>query len=297
MFLKRISERSVVVGAPAKVNLYLEVLGRREDGFHDIDSLFQAVSLFDRLRFTRTDDVGQVEIKLSNPADIPLDDSNLISRAYQLLREEFDLTGGLQVELEKNIPIAAGLGGGSADGAATILACRVLFDLPLDFAQMAGLSAQIGSDLPFFFSSGQAHVTGRGEKIVDVELPLDYWIILVTPDLAISTAEAYADLRMPLTKSTYSRSFQSWRTPDELVKWLSDIGNDFEPIQVKAFPELKTIKNDLSVSGAELARMSGSGPTVFGIYLETPVLNGDREFGRQEWAITTVRPIRCPARL
>jgi 4-diphosphocytidyl-2-C-methyl-D-erythritol kinase len=133
--------------------------------------------------------------------------------------------------------------------------------------------------------------------LVDIEAPLDYWIVLATPDLAISTAEAYTALRMPLTKRTHPRSFRGWRAPVDFVKWLSDTGNDFETVQLRVHPELKNMKDDLAASGAVMTRMSGSGPTVFGIYIEAPVSSGDREFGRKNWTISTVRPIRCPARL
>lgn len=297
MFVKRLSAGSIAIGAPAKINLDLKVLGPRADGFHDIDSLFQAVSLFDKLKFTRAATRDGVDIKVSKFANLPVDETNLISKAYRLMQTEFGLPGGLDVELEKNIPIAAGLGGGSSDGAATILACRILFDLPLKNAELTELSARIGSDLPFFFSSGQAHVTGRGEVVQDVELPTDYWLVLVTPPIAISTAQAYAALRLPLTKKTRPRSFEGWKAPADFVKWLSDSGNDFEPVQFKAFELLQQVKNGLADTGAMLTRMSGSGPTVFGIYSSAPDMEGDRVLGRSDWTISVVRPIRLPARL
>jgi len=297
MFLKRLSRDTVAIGAPAKVNLDLQVLGRRPDGYHEIDSLFQAVSLFDRVVITRTDSRDGVDISLTRPAGVPIDASNLIARAFRLMQQEFSLSGGLKVELEKNIPVAAGLGGGSSDGAATILACTVLFDLPLKRREMAELSARIGSDLPFFFSSGQAHVTGRGEVVEDLELPTDYWMVLVTPPTAVSTAEAYAALRLPLTKPAESRSFQGWKAPKDFVKWLSDTGNDFETAPLEAIGRLQQVKNDLAGAGALLTRMSGSGPTVFGIYGNAPDIEGDRVLDRSDWAVFVVRPIRLPVRL
>jgi len=297
MFIKQVSEDSLVIGAPAKLNLYLKVLGKRLDGFHEIDSIFQAVSLFDRIRFTRVDDSNDPEISITGVTDLPTDESNLIARAFRLMQAEFGFKGGLRIELEKNIPVAAGLGGGSADGAATILACVALFDLPRNFTQLTEMSAQIGSDLPFFFSEGQAHVTGRGEIIKPVELPLDYWIVLVTPNLAVSTTEAYAALRLPLTNSTGTRNIRGWKASSDLVKWLADIGNDFEPVQCDAFEEIRTAIEYLTGTGAEFVRMSGSGPTVFGIYYGMPNIDADRVFGRTDWRISTVRPIRLPALL
>ena len=297
MFLKRLSENELVIGAPAKVNLDLHVLGRRADGFHNIDSLFQAVSLFDRLKISRDQNVTGVELRVTNRPDLPTDDSNLISKAFRLMKGSFGLEGGLKVELEKNIPIAAGLGGGSADGAATILACRTLFNLPLKEDEMAALSAEIGSDLPFFFSSGQAHVTGRGEIIENVELPTDYWMVLLTPPIAVSTAEAYAALRLPLTRSVSPRTFRGWKVPSDFLNWLSNSGNDFEPVQTTAFEQLRKAKSDLVDNGALLVRMSGSGPTVFGIYCNAPDITGDRVLGRCDWNAVVVRPIRLPVLL
>ena len=297
MFVKRISKKSLVVDTPAKLNLYLKILGKRTDGYHDIDSLFQAVSLFDRIQFTIVENSAGVDIRLANKVDLPTDNSNLITRAFQLMKNRFGLKTGLEVKLEKNIPIAAGLGGGSADGAATILACRALFDLPLSFGEMAELSLEIGSDLPFFFSNGQAHVTGRGEKIEEIELPTNYWFVLITPALAISTADAYRSLRLPLTKTAIPRSIRGWKVPGDMVKWLADTGNDFEPVQIEAFEQLRQIKNDLLDSGAVLTRMSGSGATVFGIYFNKPEFDGDRFFCDSDWIISTVRPIRLPAQL
>ncbi|MEW5796099.1 MAG: 4-(cytidine 5'-diphospho)-2-C-methyl-D-erythritol kinase [Candidatus Zixiibacteriota bacterium] len=297
MFIKRLSADRVAIGAPAKINLDLRVLGRRTDGYHDIDSLFQAVSLFDRLKFRRLDESADIRISLARQSNLATDESNLVARAFRLMQSRFRLSGGLEVELEKNIPVAAGLGGGSSDGAAAILACKALFGLPLGTAEMAALGAEIGSDLPFFFSSGQAHVTGRGEIVEDIELPLDYWLVLVTLPMAVSTARAYADLRLPLTRDVRPRSFRGWKVPRDIVKWLSDTGNDFEPVQLRAFPHLQQVKNGLADSGALLTRMSGSGPTVFGIYGNAPDMEGDRVLGRSDWTVSVARPIRLPARL
>jgi 4-diphosphocytidyl-2-C-methyl-D-erythritol kinase len=128
-------------------------------------------------------------------------------------------------------------------------------------------------------------------------LPLDYWLALVTPDLMVSTADAYAALRLPLTNPTSTRTFRGWKAPNDLVKWLADIGNDFEPSQCGAFEEIRAAIEYLAGTGAQLVRMSGSGPTVFGIYYGMPGIDGDRVSGRTGWRISTVRPIRLPAGL
>lgn len=291
MFVKRVSSDTLVIGAPAKVNLFLHVLGKRPDGYHDIESLFQAVSLFDRLTFTRL--VGQPEtlIEVSGAGDLPSDQTNLVTRSYDEMHRRFGLRDGLSVKLEKNIPIAAGLGGGSSDGAATIMACRLLFDLKLSAAEMATISLSIGSDLPFFFSHGSALVEGRGEVVADVELPTDYWLVLVTPNLAISTAESYARLRLPLTKSRHPFYLPRWTTLEELLSLLKGTSNDFEEVHLRSFPELGRIKDGLLDNGALLARLSGSGPTFYGLYGEAPEIEDGRVFDRDDWRVSLVRPV------
>lgn len=294
MFVKRISNDELLVGTPAKINLYLRVLGKRPDGYHDIDSLFQAVSLFDRLRFRRRVGKPEMKLRITNDVDLPTGPDNLICRAYETMRKQFGLSDSLEVELEKNIPVAAGLGGGSADGAATILACNLLFGLNLDFSEMATISLAIGSDLPFFFSHGQAHVTGRGERVKEVVFPTDYWVQLVTPKVAVSTAESYARLRIPLTKSRAPFSLRRWKTPKGLVGFLRKTGNDFEEVQLESIPDLGRIKAGLLNNGAMLARLSGSGPTVFGIYEEAPETESGRLLGCEDWKESLVRPVTLP---
>jgi len=293
MFVKRLSDSELLIGAPAKINLYLRVLGKRPDGYHDIDSLFQAVSLFDRLRFRKRPAPG-VSVILKNESSLPTGPSNLICRAYEAMRRQFDLSQGLEIELEKNIPIAAGLGGGSSDGAATILACNLLFGLRLPSSEMATISLGIGSDLPFFFSRGQAQVTGRGEIVREVICPTDYWVQLVTPKVEVSTAESYARLRIPLTKSRPPFSLRRWKTPKGLVGFLRKTENDFEEVQLESFPEIGRIKAELVHNGAILARLSGSGPTVFGIYEEAPETEGGRSLGCEDWKESIVRPVTLP---
>ena len=297
MFISNPDSGIVVIGAPAKINLYLQILRKREDGYHEINSLFQAVSLFDRLTFHRADTAG---IKLeraetsSIDAAIPLDDTNIIVQAYNLMKDKHKKVDGLGVSVEKNIPVAAGLAGGSSDAAATIMACNLLFDLKLTRSAMAELGSKIGSDIPFFFSGGQAVVTGRGERVLEVNCATDYWLILVTPRLSISTAEAYARLRMPLTNSKQPFSLGTHRPVEKLVESIALAGNDFEEIQFMSYPELSGIRDRLLHTGALLARMSGSGPTVFGIYPEQPAGLESSLLREGDWHVSTVRPITLP---
>ena len=296
MIVEQTSEGYLRIQAPAKLNLFLEVLNKRLDGYHNINSLFQAVSLFDLLEFKAASRPGvRIELDLQSDLDqtrdLPLDDRNLIARAYHLMRERYKLDLGLEVRLQKNIPIAAGLAGGSTDGAATIRACNILFDLGLSNREMSGIGLEIGSDLPFFFSGGQTTVTGRGELLEPTTMPTDYWLILVTPRLAVSTAEAYADLRMGLTNSKDAFRLPACRSVGELVAALRLTANDFEQFQIESHPLLGRIRNELLDCRAVLVRMSGSGPTMFGLFDVEPDEKSVLDLSREGWLVNEAKPI------
>ncbi len=284
------NDKRLSLKTPAKVNLFLEVLNKRPDGFHNINSLFQAVSLYDNLTFELTDD-PDITLTISNTKELKPDNENLVCRAFQLMKKEFNLTMGLHATLEKNIPISAGLGGGSSDAAATILACNILFNLKLNYEKMSLLSLEIGSDLPFFFSSGQALVTGRGENIEETSYPTDYHMVLVTPDLAISTAESYARLRMDLTKSGDPFILRCCETVGKFIDELSGSRNDFERVHLESYSQLGRIKDDLKKFGSGLVRMSGSGPTIFGIFNKIPEREDFNTSGWGSWQTNIVGPI------
>lgn len=290
MIVKKITNKMVQIDAPAKINLFLQVLSKREDGFHNINSLFQAVSLHDHLEFESVDSRG-VSIRMLNDIDLPCGNDNLITRAFNLVRERFDLKTGLAVALDKRIPIAAGLGGGSADAAATILACNKLFNLNLSRTAMAQLGSEIGSDLPFFFSRGQALVSGRGEIVEEITLPMDYQLVMITPNRGVSTAAAYSALKMDLTSAGVSHKMRRCETAKELAGALTLCGNDFERLQAEFFADLKRIKEGLAEQGAMLVRMSGSGPTVFGMFDESCDLNIDILSKQGDWQINRAKPI------
>ncbi len=295
MFVKNITSEQLVIGAPAKVNLSLEVLNKRPDGFHNIYSLFQAVSLFDRLTVRRIDkETPQLEI--GGIGGLEITPENLVFRAFETVRKRFDVSGSIAVHLEKNIPVAAGLGGGSADAAATLLACNELYGLGAELPDLAELSLEIGADCPFFFSSGQALVSGRGEQITTTDFPLDYWLVLVTPSFGLSTAESYSALKRGLTERPKRFSFGGLGTLQEFLEALRQSANDFEGIHLESHPELVTIRDGLLDLGACLVRMSGSGPTIFGIFEGLPDFDWETWGNREHWRVNTVKPIALPTR-
>ena len=293
LYIEKLNNNQLSIKAPAKINLFLEVLNKRPDGFHNINSLFQAVSLYDQLTFTISDKPG-VTIELATETNLSVGEDNLIAKAYTLMRNEFDLDRGLHVRLDKQIPIAAGLGGGSADGAAVILACNALYDLGLAQFQMSELSLRIGSDLPFFFSRGQAIVGGRGERVESANLPTDYTLVLINPDLEVSTAEAYSLLKRGLTNPARPYTLPPCRDVKSLVEALHMTGNDFEDVLGASWPVLDQIRDILIDAGAVLARLSGSGPTMFGLFEGTLTLEQEEKLNGGNWRLFTVSPITWP---
>jgi 4-diphosphocytidyl-2-C-methyl-D-erythritol kinase len=290
MLIQESSDTHLVLHTPAKVNLFLEVLNRRDDGYHNINSLFVAVSLFDTLEFGRTDSTG-ISLLVDGHFQLPIGRDNLISKSWNLMHERFGLGGGLSVRLTKRIPVAAGLAGGSSDASATIYGCNQLFKLGLSTKQMAELSSEIGSDCPFFFSSGCCLVGGRGEMIEETDIPLDFWLVLVKPSLSVSTGSAYLQLGRGLTNHKPPFKLPSCSTVEDLASALALTGNDFEPVQFSAHDELFAIRDRLIKYGALLVRMSGSGPTIFGLFREEPDEQKFEDFIRGNWQLYTVRPI------
>jgi len=264
MLVKSFTSNSIEIFTPAKINLFLEVLDKRPDGYHNINSLFQAVTLFDVLKFKKIEEpTCRVNMINKNAADIT---DNLVTEAYNFMKMKFNLKGGVEVSLEKNIPIAAGLGGGSSDCAATIIALNKLFGLELGKTIMSEIALELGSDIPFFFTKGQAMVTGRGERIEETSFPSKYKIALVSPSLTLSTKEGYAALKMGLTVSGTPYNLKPNRNLEEFLESLSNARNDFERVQFEKYPKLGEIKEKLKKCGAVFARMSGSGPTIFGVF-------------------------------
>ena len=286
--------KKLTIKAPAKVNLFLKVLGKRPDGYHDIYSWFQAVDLFDILTLNRIEDPS-FSLHITGTDDLKADDSNLVIKAARLMFGRFDLAGGLEITLHKNIPVSAGLAGGSSDAAATMEGINRLFGLGLGGRQLARIGLKLGSDIPFFFSGGQAEVTGRGEKIKKIYLPLNYCLILITPDILISTAESYAGLKMGLTSP--GNVIKLFRCKDfkELVGRSLESGNDFERAHFRSFPELPEIRDALENIGAAVTRMSGSGPTMFGMFEYIPEGDDLHRITRGNWRMNAVRPITLPA--
>ncbi len=289
--------KAIFISAPAKINLFLKVTGKRPDGYHNIYSWFQAIDLADHLEIELQDDAG-IEIS-TNLDDLPTGEDNLIFKAARLIQNRSRANTGFRVKLWKNIPVAAGLGGGSSDAAAFIKAADKLLNLGLSRTEMAGIGLEIGSDVPFFFSRGQAEVTGRGEKVKDITLPTDYYIGLAIPPFHISAREAYRKLKMDLTGLNSSVSLKRCQQTGRLFSIVDTLANDLERALLESYPILDRIKEELTKTGADIVRLTGSGPTVFALYRDKGLARKElaRSFERRGWDFKIAKPVILPAKM
>ena len=255
--------------AYAKINLGLRILRKRPDGYHDIETVFRQVNNHDEIRLTATDDEIVVE---ANSPHVPTDMNNLCIRAAHLLRDITGVQKGVRIQLTKNIPVGAGLGGGSSDAAATLKGLVKLWNLALRPHELKRIALNLGSDVSFFLEGGSALATGRGEVLEHFVLELPYWILVVTPQIQISTSWAYASVSLPDPPAGNLKSLVAdvVRSPS---KFTGQLKNDFEALVFATYPEVVSIKEMLIQEGARLALMSGSGSSVYGLFSDEEAAN------------------------
>ena len=260
---KAMTALSFTLPSFAKINLYLEVLGRRADGYHDISTIFQTVSLCDEISFTISPD-----LRLScDDAAIPAGEENLIIRAARQLQAASGYSAGAQIHLTKRIPSPGGLGGGSSNAAIALLGLNRLWNLNASRDELYGIAAEIGSDVPFFLYGGTAYGMGRGEKLNQINDFSAKFMVIVTPKISVSTAWAYDSLEAErLTSGGLIRNLSVCRFASGVALFTqSMMRNDFESLIYSRFPEIEGIKERLEDFGAS-AMLSGSGASVFGIF-------------------------------
>ena len=266
----------VRVSTRAKINLTLDILGRRPDGYHDIDSIMQSIELGDELLLHDRGAVTAAADESCRPSvdltatgySVPADDSNLAVRAAQLVLRASGLSRALEIRLHKRLPVAAGLAGGSSDAAGVVAGLNTLYDLGLTEAEMEALGYTLGSDVPFCIRCGTARARGTGERLTQLPFLSDVWVIVLTPPVMVSTAELY-------------RTYDSWTASDiwrpdagameryirqgDIAGVASALGNVFYPIVSSLHPVVEEMVRFLLSEGAMGAMMSGSGPSVFGL--------------------------------
>ena len=248
----------------AKVNLHLRVLGKRADGYHDIFTIFQTISLCDTLAFEGADGVTME----CDDQSVPADSSNLIIRAATRLRDEFDVARGVHFRLEKRIPMGGGLGGGSSNAATALVGLSRMWGLPTGIDGLKRIGAELGSDVPFFLEGGTAVGFGRGTEVKPLRDFPSETMLIVTPNILVSTARAYAALEAgSLTNAESNRILRVCRSEAESADFLrSAAKNDFEETVFAEHPEIGRVKRTLIKLGANRAMMSGSGASVFAVF-------------------------------
>ena len=250
----------------AKINLRLRVLGQRADGYHDLDTVFQTVSLHDTIKIAATDNS---EITLScDDRRLPIDESNLVIRAAESLRARFGAEKGARIRLEKRIPVQAGLGGGSADAAVTLLALAHLWKLRAGKNDLLALGSRLGADVPFFLFGGTARGTGIGDNIAPLRDGSEKFVLIIKPNAGTKTSDAYEALDERSLTTPNPKTILSSSQPTEHfdIGRFASLENDFEAVVFDLEPEIARAKRALVQSGAQAAALAGSGSAVFGVF-------------------------------
>ncbi|MGF9964727.1 4-(cytidine 5'-diphospho)-2-C-methyl-D-erythritol kinase [Bacillus rhizoplanae] len=277
----------LLVKAPAKINLSLDVLGKRSDGYHEVKMIMTTIDLADRLELT---DLSEDRIEIvSHNRYVPDDQRNLAYQAAKLLKERFQVKRGVSIAIEKTIPVAAGLAGGSSDAAAALRGLNKLWNLGLTIDELAELGAEIGSDVSFCVYGGTAIATGRGEKIEHIKTPPSFWVILAKPHIGVSTADVYGNLRLDRVKHPDVDRMVEMIQTGNYEGICQTVGNVLEDVTFSMHPEVAHIKAQMKRFGADAVLMSGSGPTVFGLVRHDSrmhrIYNGLKGFCDQVYAV------------
>ncbi len=253
--------------AYAKINIGLDVLRRRADGYHEVKMIMQTVDIYDELVLERRKQPG-IELRMDN-SDLPSGGDNLICRAADLLFREKEITGGVNISLTKRIPIAAGMAGGSADAAAALRGVNELFDLGYSLKELQALGVGLGADIPYCLAGGTMLSEGIGEILTPLPAPPAAHLVIAKPDINVSTAFVYGNLHADrLAWHPDIDGMIAALQKGDLDGITGRLGNVLETVTVKAHPVIEQIRELLRKQGAENALMSGSGPTVFGIFKE-----------------------------
>lgn len=273
--------------APAKINLSLDVLHKRPDGYHEVEMIMTTIDLADRIELTwLPEDVIRIT---SQNRFVPDDQRNLAYQAARLLKDKFEVPIGVQINIEKTIPVAAGLAGGSSDAAATLRGLNRLWKLGLSLEELAVLGAEIGSDVSFCVFGGTAFATGRGEKISQLPAPPSCWVVLAKPLIGVSTADVYRRLNLEGITHPDTSAMINAIQANNFEGVCNSVGNVLEDVTLKLYPEVAQIKDQMYRFGADAVLMSGSGPTVFALVQHDSrmhrLYNGLRGFCDQVFAV------------
>ena len=274
--------------APAKINLLLDVLHKRDDGFHEVEMIMTMVDLADRLTM---EELPRDGIIISSQAGyIPLDEKNLAFQAARLIKERYNVRKGVYIHLDKHIPVAAGLAGGSSDAAAALRGLNRLWGLNIPQDELCRLGAELGSDVPFCVTGGTAVARGRGEKLEPIANPPQCWVVLAKPPINVSTADVYGRFRAAgLREHPSTSAMRSAIERGSFADVCAGLGNVLESVTLELYPEVRQMKKTMQRLGADGVLMSGSGPTVFGLVAKEAkvarIYNGLRGFCKEVYVV------------
>jgi 4-diphosphocytidyl-2-C-methyl-D-erythritol kinase len=274
--------------ASAKINLSLDVLRKREDGYHEVEMVMTMVDLADRLEM---EDLERDTIILASQSGyIPLDEKNLAFQAAKLIKKRYNVTRGVYIHLDKHIPVAAGLAGGSSDAAATLRGLNRLWDLNIPSTELEALAAELGSDIPFCVRCGTAIARGRGENLQSIDSPPSCWIVLAKLPFSVSTADVYRHYdAQKMGQKKYTNDVLRAIQSKNYGLLCRSMGNALEEVTLPMHPQVRQLKELMLRLGVDASLMSGSGPTVFALVQKEGkaerVVNGLRGFCREVHAV------------
>ncbi len=252
--------QTIHLKSPAKINVGLNVIRKRDDGFHDIETIFYPINIFDELTFEKADSFHFT----SNNKDLESDSNNLIIKAKILLEQFSGKIINVKISLNKNIPIGAGLGGGSSNCASTLLSLNELYNLNIDENKLRKIALQLGSDVPFFINPKPSIASSRGEILNEINFKINFPILIVNPGIHVSTKWAFENLKVKQPEFRLTEMISEKTFSFETMK--DKISNDFEKIVFNKYPEIADIKSKMYKLGALFSLMTGTGSTVFGIF-------------------------------
>jgi len=253
----------VMEKAPAKINLSLDVLNKREDGYHDVEMVMTTIDLADRLEL-RELPADKIQLSLESRY-VPSDERNLAYQAAILFKETYNIKKGVHIQIDKSIPVSAGLAGGSADAAAVLRGLNRLWGLDIPLAELADLGSRLGADIAFCVHSKTAIAKGYGECIELLPAPPTCWVVLARPDIGVSSYTVFDQIKIPELQHPNTKQVLAALDEGDFSKLCNHLGNALEPITFSMHPEVARLKEAMQLAGAEGVMMSGSGPTVFGL--------------------------------
>lgn len=283
-------EMQVIEKAPAKINLGLDIVGKRQDGLHELSMIMMSVDLND---YVMVSSLSEDEIVIeTNSTRIPSDSKNDVYKACQLLKEKHNITTGVKIVLEKKIPVCAGMGGGSSNAAATLRALNELWNLNLSLEELAEIGGKIGTDVPYCIYGGCALVSGWGNEVSLLECVPKFWVVLVKPNFGISTRTVFSDLSMDSLSHVDIENLRVSILEKDYDAMVNYMGNSLESISIAKKPFINHIKEKMVEAGADVALMTGSGPTVFAVCRSEKqanrVVNSMRGFCKEVYKVRTL---------